>query len=84
MFGLPVIGIHGGPGGGSSPEMRRFFEERRLVALDQLCSCQPAELPSTNADTRHKTGAGNLAAAAAVAKLEGPNEGIHFESDRTA
>ncbi|HEY7800455.1 MAG TPA: prolyl aminopeptidase, partial [Hyphomonadaceae bacterium] len=27
--GLPVVALHGGPGGGSSPEMRRFFDPRR-------------------------------------------------------
>ena len=35
--GLPVIGIHGGPGGGSSPEMRRFFDptQYRIILMDQ-------------------------------------------------
>ena len=35
--GLPVIGIHGGPGGGSSPEMRRFFDPTvyRIILVDQ-------------------------------------------------
>lgn len=35
--GLPVIGIHGGPGGGSSPEMRRFFDPSvyRIILMDQ-------------------------------------------------
>jgi len=35
--GLPVIGLHGGPGGGSSPEMRRFFDPRiyRIILMDQ-------------------------------------------------
>ena len=35
--GLPVIGVHGGPGGGSSPEMRRFFdpEKYRIILFDQ-------------------------------------------------
>lgn len=35
--GIPVIGLHGGPGGGSSPEMRRFFDPRkyRVVLADQ-------------------------------------------------
>ncbi|MEM9572010.1 MAG: prolyl aminopeptidase [Pseudomonadota bacterium] len=35
--GLPVLGIHGGPGGGSSPEMRRFFDPTvyRIVLIDQ-------------------------------------------------
>ena len=35
--GLPVIGVHGGPGGGSSPEMRRFFDPTvyRIILMDQ-------------------------------------------------
>ena len=35
--GIPVIGLHGGPGGGASPEMRRFFDPRvyRVILFDQ-------------------------------------------------
>lgn len=35
--GIPVIGVHGGPGGGSSPEMRRFFnpDAYRIILFDQ-------------------------------------------------
>ncbi len=35
--GLPAIALHGGPGGGSSPEMRRFFHPSRyrVVLADQ-------------------------------------------------
>lgn len=35
--GLPVIALHGGPGGGSSPEMRRFFDPAvyRIIMIDQ-------------------------------------------------
>lgn len=35
--GKPVIALHGGPGGGSSPGMRRFFDPARyrIVMLDQ-------------------------------------------------
>ncbi|MEO1474811.1 MAG: prolyl aminopeptidase [Pseudomonadota bacterium] len=35
--GVPVVGLHGGPGGGSSPEMRRFFDPSRfrVVLFDQ-------------------------------------------------
>ncbi|MFV0382397.1 prolyl aminopeptidase [Paracoccus sp. (in: a-proteobacteria)] len=35
--GRPVIVLHGGPGGGSSPYMRRFFDPRhyRVVLFDQ-------------------------------------------------
>ncbi|MGE3302725.1 MAG: prolyl aminopeptidase [Hyphomonadaceae bacterium] len=35
--GLPAIALHGGPGGGSSPEMRRIFDPNRyrVVLFDQ-------------------------------------------------
>jgi proline iminopeptidase len=35
--GLAVVALHGGPGGGASPEMRRFFDPRRyrMVLFDQ-------------------------------------------------
>ncbi|MBY0564207.1 MAG: prolyl aminopeptidase [Hyphomonadaceae bacterium] len=35
--GRPVIALHGGPGGGCSPEMRRFFDPARyrIVMFDQ-------------------------------------------------
>jgi proline iminopeptidase len=35
--GAPALALHGGPGGGASPEMRRFFDPRRyrIVMFDQ-------------------------------------------------
>lgn len=35
--GLPVIVLHGGPGGGCSPAMRRYFDPRvyRIILFDQ-------------------------------------------------
>ena len=35
--GVPVIGLHGGPGGGAAPAMRRFFDPRkyRIMLFDQ-------------------------------------------------
>jgi proline iminopeptidase len=35
--GVPALALHGGPGGGASPEMRRFFDPTRyrLVLFDQ-------------------------------------------------
>lgn len=35
--GLPALALHGGPGGGSSPEMRRFFDPTRyrVITFDQ-------------------------------------------------
>ncbi|KAA5801020.1 prolyl aminopeptidase [Alkalicaulis satelles] len=35
--GLPVVALHGGPGGGAAPAMRRFFDPRiyRIIIFDQ-------------------------------------------------
>lgn len=35
--GLPAVALHGGPGGGLSPEMRRFFDPARyrVILMDQ-------------------------------------------------
>ncbi|MGH1421239.1 MAG: prolyl aminopeptidase [Hyphomonas sp.] len=35
--GIPVVALHGGPGGGSNPEMRRFFDPNkyRVFLFDQ-------------------------------------------------
>ena len=35
--GLPVVTLHGGPGGGVSPALRRFFDPRRyrVILFDQ-------------------------------------------------
>ena len=35
--GIPVVVLHGGPGGGCSPAMRRYFDpaEYRIVLFDQ-------------------------------------------------
>jgi len=35
--GMPVLALHGGPGGGLSPEMRRFFDPQRFrtILFDQ-------------------------------------------------
>jgi proline iminopeptidase len=35
--GIPVLCLHGGPGGGISPDMRRFFDPERwhMVLFDQ-------------------------------------------------
>lgn len=37
MRGRPAVALHGGPGGGVSPEMRRFFDPQRyrIVMMDQ-------------------------------------------------
>ncbi len=35
--GVPIVALHGGPGGGSNPDMRRFFnpEKYRIIIFDQ-------------------------------------------------
>ncbi|MEO1039745.1 MAG: prolyl aminopeptidase [Pseudomonadota bacterium] len=35
--GLPVVALHGGPGGGAAPAMRRFFDPKRyrIIVFDQ-------------------------------------------------
>ena len=35
--GKPVVFLHGGPGGGTNPQMRRFFDPQRyrIVLFDQ-------------------------------------------------
>ncbi|MCR9267903.1 MAG: alpha/beta fold hydrolase, partial [Alphaproteobacteria bacterium] len=35
--GIPVVTLHGGPGGGVSPALRRFFDPRRyrIILFDQ-------------------------------------------------
>ena len=35
--GKPVVFLHGGPGGGTSPEQRRFFDPKRyrIILFDQ-------------------------------------------------
>ena len=35
--GIPVVFLHGGPGGGSTPRHRRFFDpaDYRIVVYDQ-------------------------------------------------
>src|SRR5690606_33080976 len=37
LQGRPAVALHGGPGGGLSPEMRRFFDPQRyrIVMMDQ-------------------------------------------------
>lgn len=51
--GEPVIILHGGPGGGCSPFMRRFFDPSRwrIVMFDQRGCGQSAPLASITANT---------------------------------
>ena len=47
--GLPVVVLHGGPGGGCSPAMRRYFdpEHYRVILFDQRgCGNRARMLPS--------------------------------------
>lgn len=40
LMSQPVIFLHGGPGGGTSPNNRRFFDPEfyRIILLDQVTS----------------------------------------------
>ena len=51
--GLPVVVLHGGPGGGSSPMQRRFFDPQqfRIILLDQRGAGQSRPLASTQQNT---------------------------------
>ena len=39
--GLPVVVLHGGPGGGCSPAMRRYFDPRRSAGTSVLDGTSP-------------------------------------------
>lgn len=51
--GLPVVVLHGGPGGACSPFMRRFFDPRRfrIILFDQRGAGQSRPLASTDHNT---------------------------------
>lgn len=56
--GKPVVFLHGGPGGGTAPWHRRFFdpERYRIVLLDQRgCGRSPPHASAPAADLRHNT-----------------------------
>lgn len=51
--GLPVITLHGGPGGGSSPALRRFFDPQRyrIILFDQRGCGRSTPHASVDANT---------------------------------
>lgn len=51
--GIPVIGLHGGPGGGAAPAMRRFFDPRRyrILIFDQRGCGRSTPFASTTDNT---------------------------------
>ena len=56
--GKPVVFLHGGPGGGTSPWHRRFFdpERYRIILLDQRgCGRSTPHASAPDADLRHNT-----------------------------
>jgi proline iminopeptidase len=56
--GKPVVFLHGGPGGGTSPWQRRFFdpERYRIVLFDQRgCGRSTPHASDPDADLRHNT-----------------------------
>lgn len=46
LFLQPVVFLHGGPGGGTAPSNRRFFDPEfyRIVLFDQVCFRLYAEM----------------------------------------
>ncbi len=56
--GKPVVFLHGGPGGGTSPWHRRFFdpEKYRIVLFDQRgCGRSTPHMSTSEADPRYNT-----------------------------
>lgn len=56
--GKPVVFLHGGPGGGTSPWHRRFFdpERYRIILMDQRgCGRSTPHASAPDADLRHNT-----------------------------
>lgn len=56
--GKPVVYLHGGPGGGTSPWQRRFFdpEKYRIILFDQRgCGRSTPHASDPSADLRHNT-----------------------------
>ena len=56
--GKPVVFLHGGPGGGTSPWQRRFFDPEvyRIVLFDQRgCGRSTPHAGDPDADLRHNT-----------------------------
>ncbi|MGX9352488.1 prolyl aminopeptidase [Shimia sp. W99] len=51
--GLPVVVVHGGPGGGSSPAMRRYFDPKvyRIILFDQRGCGRSRPHASTESNT---------------------------------
>ncbi|GAA4346085.1 prolyl aminopeptidase [Microbacterium rhizosphaerae] len=56
--GKPVVFLHGGPGGGTSPWHRRFFDPRkyRIILFDQRgCGRSTPSASAPDADLKHNT-----------------------------
>jgi proline iminopeptidase len=51
--GLPVVYVHGGPGGGATPEKRQWFDPAiyRIVLFDQRAAFRSTPLGETRANT---------------------------------
>jgi proline iminopeptidase len=59
--GKPVVFLHGGPGGGTDPKMRRFFNPRRyrIVLFDQRGCGKSTPHASLVDNTRCSVGRGD-------------------------
>src|SRR3978361_265453 len=51
--GVPVVYVHGGPGGGATPEKRQWFDPAhyRIVLYDQRAAFRSTPLGETRANT---------------------------------
>ncbi|KPP82612.1 MAG: prolyl aminopeptidase [Oceanicaulis sp. HLUCCA04] len=54
--GVPIIALHGGPGGGAAPSMRRFFDPDiyRIIVFDQRGCGRSRPFSDTRANTTQK------------------------------
>lgn len=52
-YGLPVVYLHGGPGGGASPEKRQWFDPAvyRIMLFDQRAAFRSTPLSKTRRNT---------------------------------
>jgi hypothetical protein len=72
--GKPVVFLHGGPGGGTDPKMRRFFDPARyrIVLFDQRGCGRSRKMPR-NTSSVHRSGCFCAYASASVEPHDPPN-----------
>ncbi|WP_429910985.1 prolyl aminopeptidase [Glycocaulis sp.] len=54
--GVPIVALHGGPGGGAAPSMRRFFDPHtyRIIIFDQRGCGRSRPFSDTRANDTHR------------------------------